>query len=295
LNFPLNTQSSLDLLKVSVDERISAAVLTVESLPLRSAVAHAVAGGKRLRSLLAMLACAAAGGRELDAQDAGVAIELLHGASLIHDDIMDGSELRRGAVTLHVKHGFPAAILAGDTLIALAFNVLHRSPLRKNPRILAEFSTAFLRLCEGQSEDIAFPASLSVDPEAHREMVRKKTAELLAASLAMGAAAATEDENLVRVLRDYGIHLGLAYQAKDDLLDATGREDIAGKSLQLDRRNGRRTYLTMAYPQVETLAAVSSIVEEHTAAALLHLEALPPSESRECLRGIASMLTRRET
>jgi geranylgeranyl pyrophosphate synthase len=282
------------LLKAAVDERLTAVLSTVESPKLRASLMATFEGGKRIRPICTLLSCAAAGGREIDALNAAVAVELLHSASLIHDDIMDRSELRRGKPTLHSHYGLPTAILAGDLLIALAFKALHGDPRNQKGRILEEFANTFVQLCEGQSEDIGFTDIDPIDPAAHREMVRKKTAELLASALAIGALVATENVNTVGCLRNFGLHLGLAYQAQDDLLDEHGNVELTGKPKGVDRRNGRLTYLTMAYPKVDTLTVVRSAVEEETEKALRALEMLPPTNARASLAALAGMLTERQ-
>lgn len=291
---PAKVFSGFELLKVAVDERLAAVLSLVESPKLRTSLTATLEGGKRIRPICTLLSCATAGGREIDALNAAAAVELLHSASLIHDDIMDRSELRRGKPTLHALYGLPTAILAGDLLIALAFKALHGDPRNQKGRILEEFSTTFVQLCEGQSEDIGFTRIDPIDPAAQREMARKKTAELLASALAIGALVATENANTVGSLRTFGLHLGLAYQAKDDLLDESGSVEMTGKPKGIDRRNGRSTYLTMAYPHIDTVAVVRSTVEEETEKAMRALEVLPPTEARASLAALAGMLTERQ-
>jgi geranylgeranyl pyrophosphate synthase len=290
---PLGSISRLDRLRSAVDERLCSVVGRVEPVPLRDALGETMEGGKRIRPLLAMLSCAAAGGSELDALSVGTAIELLHGASLVHDDIMDGAELRRGRPSMNFRHGTSAAILGGDLLIALAFHAIISDRLTNKPSILQEFSRTFVTLCEGQSDDIAFSGLDPVDPVAHREMVRKKTAELLAAGMAMGALVATDDRETVSALREFGLCLGMAYQANDDLLDATSTEAQIGKSAGLDAKNHRETYLTMAYPKVDKVAMVRALIEEHTRSAIAQLHRLPAGDAVESLATIASRLVER--
>jgi geranylgeranyl pyrophosphate synthase len=291
---PAPALSQLDLLKSAVDERIVEVVSSVEPASLRDALANTLEGGKRIRPLCALLACAAAGGSELDALNGGVAIELLHGASLVHDDIMDGSEVRRGKPSLHVLHGVPAAILAGDLMIATAFRVLHGDERARKVRVVQEFTEAFVQLCEGQSHDIAFSDSDPIDLSGHREMVRKKTAQLLARALKIGALMATDDDRTIESLYRFGLHLGLAYQAKDDILDECGTEQRTGKPRGLDRKNGRTTYLTMAYPETDTESVVRSVVEDETGLALHALGQVPPTPARAMLAHLARMLVERQ-
>ena len=294
MQLPLARSVGNDVLIALVNEKIDSVLARIDRPGLRNALQQAASGGKRIRPVLTMLSCAAAGGRESDAIEPAVAVELLHAASLVHDDIMDGSDMRRGQPTLHVLHGISGGILVGDTLIALAFRLLADTAAANRQEIMAEFASTYLHLCEGQSDDIAFSGGDPLDADRHRDMVRKKTAELVGASMAMGAMAATSDRSRIEALRRFGINLGMAYQVKDDLLEVTGTEDLVGKRLGTDIRNGRRTYLTMAYPEVGTVARISDMVSEFTRHALLELHALPETGARMKLADIADMLARRE-
>jgi geranylgeranyl pyrophosphate synthase len=291
---PVHSQSYIDTLKGIVDDRIASVLAPVRPPALRRALEEALAGGKRIRPILTVLACAAAGGKEADALPIGIGVELLHGASLLHDDIMDNSSLRRGEPTMHVRYGVPAGIVAGDMLVALATQQVLRAEHPRMPDLLMEFSATFVALCEGQSHDIGLSAGNPLDAETHREMVRMKTAELLASAVALGAMVATDDTSAIEALRRFGLNLGMAYQAKDDLLDATGTEETLGKTPGIDERNGRRTYLTMAYPAVRTTSVVESLVREYTDRALLALDVLPPTRARTTLASLACALVERD-
>ncbi len=283
-----------DRIAFLIEDRLNQACASVGSGPLRAAMMHSIEGGKRIRPRLTVLACAAAGGRGQEALDPATAIELLHAASLVHDDIMDRSDLRRGRPTLHALHGIPAAILAGDALVGVAFRLLASAAMPNRQKILAEFAAAYVHLCEGQSGDIGFADSFPLDVPGHRRMVRKKTAELLGAALAIGAMVATADESVCASLRRYGLQLGMAYQAKDDLLELTGTEVRMGKRPGTDLRNGRTTFLTMAYPETDSIAAVSGLIREHTASALRELDSLQPTPARRELEMVATLLVQRE-
>ena len=294
MSFPQTRAGEHEALREAIEERLDQAVTSIAPTRLRASARHVVEGGKRIRPLLTLMACGAAGGRPLDAIEPAVAVELLHVASLVHDDIMDGADLRRGRSTLHVLHGVPAAILTGDALVALAFQLLASSNHPNRDLILREFSSTYLALCEGQSDDIDGDGARLLDSAAHDDMVRKKTAELLGSALALGAMSATRDASLIGSLRQFGVHLGMAYQAKDDLLEITGDERGLGKRPGADARNGRRTYLTMAYPEVDTAAGVHLVVSEQTGAALRELGNLPPSPWRDQCEAVARMLAERE-
>lgn len=294
MSLPRTRSDDREALREAIEERLDQAVSSIAPARLRASARHVVEGGKRIRPLLTLMACGAAGGRPLDAIEPAVAVELLHVASLVHDDIMDGADLRRGRSTLHVLHGVPAAILAGDALVALAFRLMASSKSPNRDLTMLEFSSTYLALCEGQSDDVDGDGARLLDSAAHDEMVRKKTAELIGSALALGAMSATHDASLIGALRQFGVHLGMAYQAKDDLLELTGDEQGLGKRPGVDARNGRRTYLTMAYPEVDTAAGVQMVVIEQTSAALRELENLPPSPWRDQCETVARILVERE-
>jgi geranylgeranyl pyrophosphate synthase len=281
-------------LKRIVDERIESVLAPVEPVALRRALQETLEGGKRIRPILTMLSCAAAGGTEEAALPAGIAVELLHGASLVHDDIMDSAPLRRGKPTLHARYGVPAGIVAGDLLVALAMEQLLGSGHPRTVSLLRELTGTFVALCRGQSDDIGFSSGSAPDGGAHGEMVRRKTAELLGSALALGAMVAMDDAPTIEALRRFGVSLGMAYQAKDDLLDATGSEETLGKTPGMDAQNARRTYLTVATLEVGAASAVGSVVHEYTERALLTLEVLPPSRARATLSVLARALAERD-
>ncbi|MGB2958987.1 MAG: polyprenyl synthetase family protein [Bacteroidota bacterium] len=280
-------------LKAVVDERIDTVILRTTSPDLRAALQYCTAGGKRVRPVVAMLSCAAAGGRDLDALDVGVAVELLHTASLVHDDIMDRSETRRGRQAAHVKFGTDVAILVGDVLTALAFTLAHEFSSPRKDRVLKLFSHTFLTLCEGQAEDLAFAKRGMVRNDEHESMVQKKTAELMEVAAGMGALVASDEEQRVRCLRCFGMYVGMAFQALDDVLDVVGDEQILGKPVGADARNARRTFVSMDYGVEVDLSEASNRATQYTDAACSSLEALGSSPARDCLVLMAQSLLKR--
>ncbi len=284
------------LLRQALDARMTAVLRSVEPSYLREALQHATHGGKKVRPLLTLLACSAAGGNWHRALDAATAIELLHTSSLIHDDVMDESPLRRGAPTLHTVYNIPTAILAGDTLIALAFQLVQGINAPTAPEIARVFSHAFRDLCEGQAYDLTFSSGHPVDPSMHRVMVEKKTAALFSAAGEIGALHATDNRSILQALSRFGYCVGMAFQAQDDLLDAVGDQTTMGKPVMLDRKNGRQTYYTLVSTDGEGSASlVAATVDRFTAEALEALAALPPSEARELLTLLARSLENRES
>ncbi len=288
------------LLKGVVEERISVLLSRIDPKPLREAMETNVYGGKMVRPMITMLASAAVGGRETSSVEAATAIELLHTSSLIHDDIMDDSNLRRGRPTTHVLHGVPMAILAGDTFIALAFNLMQHLSGPNKERINQVFAASFRHVCIGQGFDLCLSSHDCSEADTHTVMVEKKTAKLLEAAALIGALSGTINEEHIQALGVYGYNLGMAFQAHDDVLDATGTESVMGKPASADLRNGKRTYLTLAYSStvdsgvaLDAIAATASLVREYTNQACNALDVLPPNEARDDLYHLALSLTER--
>ena len=192
-------------------------------------------GGKRMRPLLGLLAYASIAGEHQRALPGAAAVELGHNFSLVHDDIEDGDTERRHRATLWTIHGVPQAINTGDALFSLSRIALHRLTDLGFPdstvlRLMRLFDETCLALCEGQYIDIAMSASdelMSVD--LYFDMIGRKTAALISASIEAGALLATSDEEVIARYRGFGWALGLAFQLNDDLLGIWGVEQTTGK------------------------------------------------------------------
>jgi geranylgeranyl diphosphate synthase, type I len=191
--------------------------------------------GKRLRPLLGLLAYASIAGDHRAALPGAAAVELGHNFSLVHDDIEDGDTERRHRPTLWALHGIPQAINAGDMLFTLSRKALHRLtdlgfPDAKVLRLMRLHDDTCLALCEGQYLDIW--ASERAEPmtvELYFDMIGRKTAALIAASVEAGAVLATDDEAVVGRYRAFGWALGIAFQLNDDLLGIWGDQALTGK------------------------------------------------------------------
>jgi farnesyl diphosphate synthase len=225
-------------------------------------------GGKRLRPLLVMAACEAAAGDRAAALRAGVAVELIHAYSLIHDDLpcMDNDVLRRGKPTVHVKFGEAQAMLAGDAMQALAFEVL--TPAQSDadgvpPALQARLCGLLARaaghegMAGGQAIDLA-SIGVSLSEAQLRDMHRRKTGALLQASVLMGAACGELPSKAWEGLSLYGAALGLAFQVVDDILDVTQASETLGKTAGKDIDSNKPTYVSVlglegAVAQAQTL------------------------------------------
>jgi geranylgeranyl diphosphate synthase type II len=215
---------------------------------LREAIRYSLlAPGKRLRPMLALMASEACGGTVEQALPAACAVEMIHAYSLVHDDLpaMDDDDLRRGQPTCHKKFGEALAILAGDALLTLAFQVLARGT---SPPEVAAACCAMLaeaagprHLVGGQADDLASDGAEG-GIEALESMHHRKTGAMILVSLRLGATAAGADTSQTAALETYGRNLGLAFQITDDLLDVRGREAEVGKRVGKDAGCGKLTF-----------------------------------------------------
>jgi geranylgeranyl diphosphate synthase, type I len=209
-------------------------------------------GGKLLRPALTLLCSAATGGRPADVVPAGAAIELLHNGSLIHDDIMDGDRERRHRPTVWARFGVPAAILAGDALIALGFEVLasHRHPATAHST--AVLARTLRLMARGQDSDLRFERQSTVDLNECLAMMAGKTGTLLGCACRLGAAYSAGPADWADRFERFGVHLGVAFQLLDDMLGIWGDPAVTGKAIGSDLRARKKSA-----PVAATLAAGS--------------------------------------
>lgn len=208
-------------------------------------------GGKRLRPLLVLAAAQAVDGEREAALRAACAVELIHAYSLVHDDMpcMDNDVLRRGKPTVHVKYGEAQAMLAGDAMQALAFEVLtpdHGVAPALQARLcsLLARSAGHAGMAGGQAIDLASTGK-PLDEQQLRDMHRRKTGALLKASVLMGAACGPVGAAVWEALGAYGDALGLAFQVVDDILDVTQASETLGKTAGKDLDNNKPTYVSV--------------------------------------------------
>ncbi|MDY0103469.1 MAG: polyprenyl synthetase family protein [Lentimicrobium sp.] len=200
-------------------------------------------GGKRLRPLLALLSTQAFDGNPDEALPAAIAIEIFHNFTLLHDDIIDEAPLRRGNETVYKKWNINTAILSGDTMFAIAYGQLSGSAPRYIPELMQVFTQTAIEVCEGQQYDIDFETSGSVNIQGYLNMIRLKTAVLLAASLKIGAIIGNASSEDCEKIYHFGENLGIAFQLQDDLLDAFGNESVFGKKTGGDILTNKKTFL----------------------------------------------------
>lgn len=200
-------------------------------------------GGKRLRPLLLLLSCNMFSDSVENALPAAIAIEVFHNFTLLHDDIMDNAEVRRNRPTVHKKFSENSAILSGDVMAFLSYSYLLESKSDNLVEILNLFTKTAIEVCEGQQLDMEFENRLVVDEYEYIEMIRLKTAVLLACALKAGALLGSAGLDVANQLYEFGINLGLAFQLQDDLLDSFGAQESFGKKIGGDILANKKTYL----------------------------------------------------
>lgn len=249
-------------------------------------------GGKRLRPAVTLETCAACGGDDALAMPAAVAVEMIHTYSLVHDDLpaMDDDDLRRGRPTVHVRYGDAVAILAGDGLLTLAFEILGRdpegaelAPLRADATVAIARGAGVAGMVGGQIADLEGEGA-AADACRLEWIHRHKTAALFRASAEAGAilAGASADER--DAAAEYGDALGLAFQIADDVLDRTATAEQLGKTPGKDAAAGKSTY-----PALVGLDASRESARQQVARARDNLRRLPgATETLHALAGFAA-------
>ncbi len=272
-----------------------------------------LAGGKRIRPTLTLLAYDLAGGQNREeVMDFAVATELIHTATLIHDDIYDGAKLRRGVQTLHEKHGLDHAIIGGDFLFVMGFGIGGRYE-EKIVRIMAETCAA---IAAGELKQIQHISDLSTTPEDYYEIVRGKTAGPFASACECAAIIAGASDSDALTLREFGMELGIAFQLVDDILDLTGDQRM-GKPRGTDVHEGKMTLpiihaLTLLHGDArrnladvladfsddkwgdlehllesgDSFGYCSMLIHNHLERALNHLHNFPKSDVRDVLESM---------
>ncbi len=202
-------------------------------------------GGKRLRPALMLYAASMFSESVEEVLPAAMAIEIFHNFTLLHDDIMDKAELRRGLPTVHMKYSENVAILSGDAMSILAFKYFIGGNNERLSDLLSLFSVTALEVCEGQQMDMDFEKADQVSIEQYLEMIRLKTAVLIACSLKTGALIAGANPAEADMLYEYGINVGLAFQLQDDWLDVYGDPEVFGKKQGGDICANKKTFLLL--------------------------------------------------
>ncbi len=327
-----NSEEATSYLK-ALKERVEQGLLTLD-FPAEPAELYAPVryvlegGGKRVRPLLTLLAAEAFGGDDTlkQAVPAALAMEVFHNFTLVHDDIMDHADERRGRATVHVRWDEPTAILSGDLMMGLAYDLLAQVETDRTAEVIRIFHKMVARLCEGQAMDMAFEKRSDVSVFEYVDMIERKTAALLEAALEIGALIGGADAEARENIAHAGRDLGRAFQIQDDLLDLTADDAKWGKTIGGDLLEGKKTFLLLralecaegqehswfarivknggldasAVPEARARMEVLGVlqeageaVEENYRAGLARLESLPVSRATNMVRSMVDGLLRR--
>ncbi|MBK7945350.1 MAG: polyprenyl synthetase family protein [Flavobacteriales bacterium] len=233
--------------RAAIEARINEWCASVPNDSLHTPMAYLMRlPAKRVRPVATLMACELAGGPASSAMDAAIGIEIFHNFTLMHDDVMDASPTRRGQPTVHARWNANTAILSGDAMMVKAYECL-----MTDQRWLPVFNRYALAVCEGQAQDMAFEARHDVSAAEYMEMIRLKTAVLLSCALELGAISGGADEQGRRGLALFGERLGLAFQLRDDHIDAFGDPAVSGKQRGGDLRAGKKTWLLIRGLELE--------------------------------------------
>lgn len=226
----------LDRRRALVEQRLEEVLADVDPPSLARSLDHAtMAGGKRVRPAVTLLTCEAVGGDPADALDFAAGIELVHTASLVVDDIIDESDVRRGVESAWAKFGYGPAIIASDGLLGEAFDLF-----AGDPRALEIVTDALLELGQGEAVELVDYPETEAE---YRSLARRKTGALFKAAAALGAVAAGRDDGTIDAMGEYAERVGIAFQIRDDVLDATAEADRLGKPTGRDASMERPSLL----------------------------------------------------
>jgi len=290
-------------------------------------------GGKRVRPTLTIIAAEAViNGGLINSMDdvipAALALEVFHNFTLMHDDVMDRAQIRRGRETVHVRWNDNTAILSGDQMLIEAYKLLAQVPAPKLPQVLNWFNEMATGICEGQQLDIDFEHMSQVSIDDYMHMIELKTSVLLAHAMRIGGYIAGATPVQQEALYQYGLHIGLAFQIKDDILDVYGDPKTFGKAIGGDICANKKTALlitalenadpetkaellqwlmgteqhenkikavTEIYNRLGVRDSCEVIMEQQMALALAQLDKLPQNDATESLRELAERLANRKS
>ena len=288
------------------------------------------AGGKRVRPALALMACNIFSDDIEKSFTPALALEIFHNFTLLHDDLMDKADVRRNRQTVHKRWNNNTAILSGDAMMILAYRHMCRATPDILPALLDTFNRAALQVCEGQQYDMDFERRVDVSIGEYLNMIRLKTAALIAASLKTGAICGGASVENMEALYLFGVSLGISFQIQDDWLDLYADPDVFGKNTGGDIISAKKTFLLITaleradenkrseltallhnktisandkiigvkaiYDRLEVSDAAQKAVTEYYQQALTHLQAVEIADSTRIknIKNLAEKLLKRE-
>lgn len=276
----------LERRRALVDERLESVVDGVEPERLENEVRHtALSGGKRVRPTVTVLVCETVGGDPTDAVDFGVGVELVHNASLVIDDIIDQSEVRRGVESAWRSFGYGPAIIDSDAQLGEAFALFS-----SDPRAMQTVTEAMVELGEGEATELVAQPQSEAE---YMELARRKTGALFRAAAELGAIAADADGVTVETVGEYAERVGVAFQIRDDVLDAVADSEELGKPTGQDDEMDRPSLLQVTDLSPEE---ANERAHDHSEAALRALAHVEVADERayEYLSDLAEFVVIRE-
>lgn len=257
--------TSIQEVKPFVEQRIESSLRASKHPRLADAMMHLIeGGGKRMRATLPWLVAKAVGDTHSGLLDIGAAIETVHNFTLVHDDIMDDDEIRRGRNAVHIEYDMPTAINAGDAMLAIAFERLVQAenlePTDVAP-LVNRIAWMVRRVSEGQQLDIEFEERLNVSEEDYLEMIEGKTAVMFLACAEIGARVSGADPEVIEIMAEWGLALGLCFQLMDDLIDVLSDSATLGKPAGSDIAQGKRTLMVIHALQQPDSAAKTTLLK----------------------------------
>ncbi len=226
-----------------VDAELNNLLIDIKPPELAAAVAYAIdSKGKRIRSALVTLACEAVGGTPEQAGFAAASIELIHSSSLVLDDVIDKSEKRRGRDTIHKLWGYDLALLTVQILAAISLRIAS-----KNPRLMKTIADSLFYMGEGEAMELV---DYVKDEKSYLELAYRKTGSLFGSAAEVGCIVGGGDEKQINSLKEFGNHIGIGFQIRDDILDCISKEEDLGKPVRKD--------LFMGRPSIVILDALNS-------------------------------------
>jgi geranylgeranyl diphosphate synthase type II len=219
-------------------------------------------GGKRLRPVLALMACNLFSDQIDEAVIPATGLEVFHNFTLVHDDIMDHAPVRRNLPTVHSKWNLNQAVLSGDVMAFIANECFLQTPPRCLLKVFKEFNKAAIEVCVGQQLDIDFEKATIVLQAEYLRMIELKTAALLAASAKIGAIIGGADDKDSEILYEFGRNLGLAFQIQDDLLDIYGDIKVFGKIMGGDIISNKKTFLLVKALEIASIEQAKQLHDQ---------------------------------
>ncbi len=327
MNRKNNFQNFYQTERKKIDSKLSKLLIRRHPQNLYEPVSYILsAPGKRLRPFLVLISAKAAGCKISKVYNAALAVEMLHTFTLAHDDIMDNADKRRGHLTLHKKYDLSTAILAGDSLLSIAYEYLLKDLGKNSKEVIEVFTRSLIEVCEGQSLDKEFEVRNEVTLPEYIHMITQKTARMVEACCSIGARIGGGKPELVKALEKFGRNIGIAFQIQDDLLDIIADEAEFGKKIGGDLLEGKKTFLFLRaiekadgtdkkllddviekkgisedlipvykelYKRLGVLDDAKKEINRYTSKAMKNLLVIKKSEDREIFTWLANLLIKR--